>query len=184
MKLLALAPLLLLLGCSAEVSQPTIGPDEREVGTGAIVQVQCLEGTGTAVHIGNGKYASARHVVSMFMCTVNGEPVKDVKLSDEDKDFGTFSGPRLPVKMKYSCSGYKAGKDYLAIGHAFGLPRLTANPWIASPFRIGWQHAFVGEAIPGMSGGPVVDEKGILIGVVNMRWPARSIALRDTELCS
>lgn len=148
----------------------------------AVVQVLCADGSGSAVHVGNGKYLSVAHVTEMTSCTVEGESIIDIKPAGNN-DFSTFRGKEIAAKAKTSCSGFSAGETYLAIGYAFGWPQQTRNPWTASQFRLNGYQAFTGEAIPGMSGGAVIDDGGRVVGVINMRWPARSLALKDSYVC-
>lgn len=166
--------LALLLAGSTPV--PVLGVD-----TSPVIQVVCNEGTGSAVNIGNGKYVSVAHVMGLTSCKVKDEPVRNVVLDTKDgHDFATFDGPE-GASASYSCKGFKAGKIYLAVGYAFGYETVTVEPLLATVFHDS-KTMFVGEVIPGMSGGAVFDEDGVLVGVVNQRWPARSTSLEDT-LC-
>jgi S1-C subfamily serine protease len=115
-------------------------------------------------------------------CKVNGVDITDIRLSEND--FARFKGPESSVQARLTCRRYEAGDSYLAVGYAFGAPFLTSSPLIASAFDTDPEHTeFVGEVIPGMSGGAVMDTRGYVRGIVNKRWPARSIALADTPLC-
>jgi S1-C subfamily serine protease len=105
-----------------------------------------------------------------------------------------------------SCRGFREGRFYLAGGYAFGVRpmlhglRYGGGRGQVSELKDGRPEArgddfplFDGLAFPGMSGGPVVDLEGRLVGIVNgsnvMSAPhplAASALLRDlksTELC-
>lgn len=175
MNKLALA-LVLALGASAP-AHPTPYVENPK----ATVRVDCVFSVGTAVKISEDRYITAAHVVDNPLCTVDGAPISDIK--KEANDFATFTGKPGPEYSKVSCKGFKIGEYYLAKGYALGLFEVKIVPWLATPFVLDGFHSFLGDAIPGMSGGPVVNDRGEVAGVVNMRFPARSIALKDTSVC-
>ena len=172
-KLTSLAVIWAALSAPSEIKPPI--PD-------AVVPMDCLVTVASAVKIGTDLYITAAHVVAGHSCTIYGNAITDIKTAP-DQDFATFRGPSSPVTAKYTCKGYKGGEEYLAIGYADGLPFLSYMPWIASHFHFDDQQAFTGEAIPGMSGGAVIDQSKRVVGIVNRRWPARSIPLKDTSIC-
>lgn len=172
---LLLSALLLLSGSTPAVAAPV---DYGKV----VVQVDCDDGLGSAVKIGVDKYITAAHVVNNGECHIRGETISDVVLS-KDSDFAVFTGPASRDKLRVSCSGFYDGETYLSVGYAFGWRKLTYEPLIASKYVINGYQAFTGEIIPGMSGGAVIDSRGRVVGINNMRWPARSLALKNTELC-
>lgn len=149
----------------------------------AIARVDCEVSVGSAVHLGDGWYATARHVVDPAnRCKVGNHGIT-VTYSDERTDFAIFYGEALSARAKWSCEPFRPGQFYFAGGYANGWETIIEEPWIASgQIRGGWA-TFTGLAIPGMSGGPVADSNGIVHGVVNMRWPARSMPLSATPLC-
>lgn len=147
----------------------------------AVVFVDCGQKTGSAVKVGRDKYITAAHVIEDAVCYVDGVPITDVKIGPTD--YATFTGPASNIKAKYVCRRYVGGEEYLALGYAMGAPFLTFESWVASRFSVGDKQMFSGEAIPGMSGGAVLDQDAKVVGIVNQRWPARSITLKDTSLC-
>lgn len=174
---LKLAALALLWGTLAAPATSTPRFDAR-----AVVFVDCGIKSGSAVKVGKDKYITAAHVVaSPLPCFVDGVRITEVKVGVTD--YATFTGPASDVKAKISCRDYVGGDEYLAIGYAFGDPFLNFEPWLASYFSVGDKQMFIGEAIPGMSGGAVLDRNARVVGIVNQRYPARSITLKDTSVC-
>lgn len=173
LKILAAAALLSIPSSAAAKPYPI-----REE---AIVRVDCVYSAGTAVKIGKDRYITAAHVVTSPLCTIAGKPIEDLKF--ESHDTATFRGPESSHYLRTTCSGFSVDTTYLAIGYGLGLMTKSYTPWKATEFNVGGFHTFFGEAIPGMSGGPVINRKGEVTGIVNMRWPARSRSIADTSLC-
>lgn len=150
----------------------------------AVVRIQCGSAIGTATHVGGGNYVSVKHVTSMGTCSVAGGKATDVHEA-KHQDFSTFKGPVLPTKIEADCRGFEPGKVYMAVGYAFARMTQMVQPWLATsvPDSEHGMTTFIGEGIPGMSGGPVISAEGKVVGTVNMRWPTRSIPLKDTYFC-
>jgi hypothetical protein len=177
----ALAALLCAAPTTSEAGPPPYSHDEA-----AIVRVFCTNplGTsvGTAVKVGPGEYITAAHVVDSGQCHIGIVPIVVTHL-DKLRDFATFTGPVSAAVVRISCDGFKPGRVYEARGFAGGEFTNISFPWQATELASWPWTVFVGEAIPGMSGGPLIDRKGRVTGVVNMRWPARSLPLSRTGLC-
>lgn len=152
------------------------------VNEAAIVQVFCPESTGTAYKVSETGYITANHVVDTPGCKVGGVLITDVK-QDTKADFASFQGPASKATIPVSCKGFAKGQTYVAVGHGLGLPFKMQMPWLSTDFVLEGFTAFIGEGLPGMSGGPVLNRKGEAVGSVNMRWPTRSFPLRDTPAC-
>lgn len=147
----------------------------------AIVLVNCIATTGSAFKVGPNSYATAAHVVDAPGCMVSGEPIK-VTHFDRERDYATFIGPASPAVLRVSCEGFKGARLYLARGYPQGAFNIYA-PWWSVGISLAGFNIFQGEAIPGMSGGVVMDEWGRAVGVVSKRWPPRAMALRNTGYC-
>lgn len=175
------------IGLALTLSQPTQIEDfQPKVVEDAIVRVTCDvaggRSVGTASHVGNGVYTTADHVVDQGTCTVKGQAIYNIK-SDKVHDFATFAGPVLKDRVKFTCRNFRSGRHYLAVGYPGRLSFQVMEAWNSTPFQLAGYRVFVGNGYPGMSGGPVLDKNGHMTGIVNMRWPTRSMPLRSTHLC-
>lgn len=165
-------------------SVPTTGTYEHD--EAAIVLVRCERATGgvvgSAFKVGLNTYVTAAHVVRDGACTTGGVPIV-VTSRDDKRDYATFLGPFSPVTIRTTCDGYRRGRYYVARGYPGGSSYNIYTPWLA----MGWQREgldiFAGQAIPGMSGAPVIDDSGAAVGLVTHHSPARSMALRNTGFC-
>jgi S1-C subfamily serine protease len=179
--LIACAALLSPVGTAPASCAPTTIPWD------AIVLVSCKEATGTAFHIGGGRYVTANHVVVQGGggCSINGKDAT-VTGQDEKNDVAELSGPVIAAKFELDCDGFKAGQEYLAVGFAGG-ETLTRLPLLYSAFGRdpgNGNGQFIGaETIPGMSGGAMISLSIRVAGIVTQRWPSRARALADTYLC-
>lgn len=161
----------------------------------SIRQVVCDQGLGTAFSIGPGKFITAAHVASASGCEIDGHPITRFYFSGK-LDFAVVTSAAQAPAMKLDCSGYRDRDHYFAVGFAGGFPKQRlivlqsshAATAILSPFsRFG--HILTGSPtiIPGMSGGPITNRAGEVVGIVNAynSFMVLSISreLRDTFLC-
>lgn len=156
-------------------------------------QVMCDTSRGTAFRTGQGAFTSVNHVVDDLGCTIDGEPIQ-VTLTDAADDFASLRTKVFGKALRINCNGFVEGEEYVAVGYASGLPvqraiRVTSSyAWtIAAPW--GGFHVLVGQErfIPGMSGGPVLNKQGEVVGTVNgyNRYIPLSYSqpLSETALC-
>lgn len=163
--------------CITLTSATPVSAGDYEFDQSAVGRFVCNGGVGTAFHIGEGRYVTAAHVVEGCEASAPNLYINHLL------DFATFTGPVLPVKIEVSCSGYRVGDMYVGVGYPQGGTYQAREPVVAVNYKPeGWQ-SFIGKFIPGMSGGPVINERGKVVGIVNMQWPARSQSLKNTYLC-
>ena len=180
--LAAIAAMMACVSATPMAPLPNYSHEER-----AIVQVFCKRAdgntaSGTAFKVGRNSYITANHVTASGLCYVGGERIT-VTSSDFEKDYATFQGPASDVVLKADCKGFRAGEVYIARGYPGGMPFNIQAPWTAMDYVMDGFQVFTGEGIPGMSGGAVIDRRGVAVGLVNKRWPTRSMPLRSTSFC-
>ena len=153
-------------------------------------KVSCKEGSGTAFRIGRNHWISVAHVTALHDCEVAGGPIT-VTDQDGKNDFSTFDTPSITSNgFKVNCGGFIPGQYYYAVGHALGLPFHTVITVYATYAR--WpdgKRVLIGpyDFIPGMSGGPVLNSAGEVVGTVNAFVRGEPISLsrelKDTAIC-
>ena len=153
-------------------------------------QVSCKEGKGTAFRVGREHFLSVAHVTALHDCKVEGEPIT-VTNQDSDRDFSELDVP-LPRDggMAINCEGFIPGHWYWSAGFAYGAPFQTDLALYATYAKDGTgKRVLIGDyaVIPGMSGGPVMDAQGRVVGTVNAYFPGTGISLsrelKDTAVC-
>lgn len=153
----------------------------------AIVRIECYGerdgGIGTAFKVGLVTYVTAAHVVHGRKCTIGGEPVTVDIEGNDNRDFAVLTGPATSAMLPFSCKEFRLGRFYLARGYAGGGYELAALPWLATTIPWGSKAVLLGEAYAGMSGGPLIDRRGRVRGVVNTRLPSMALPLSETPLC-
>lgn len=138
---------------------------------------------GSGTHIGNGYILTAEHVVA----SANGLPVKllgdngsirkaEVLWSNVEYDIALLKTERWrDMKMSpVDCRKPLPGEAVTAVGNPMALEFITTHGHIAgvhrlnSPFKSRWKsYVFADITVQqGMSGGPVFDNRGSLIGVM------------------
>jgi hypothetical protein len=153
-------------------------------------KLSCAEGSGTAFRVGENHWLSVAHVTSLHDCEIDGAPVT-VTEQDGTNDFSRLDTPLgVPNGFKVNCGGFVPGRWYWAVGHAQGAPFQTALAVYATFARYpDGKRILIGpnDFIPGMSGGPVMDDSGAVVGLVNAYIPGTPISLsrelRDTSMC-
>jgi len=148
---------------------------------------------GTAFAIGPNRYVTAAHVIELGMGSLFGPPalrdgagkVYDIdqvfKFSDV-RDFAVFSLRDPPKGTKFLAPGAKPALNttVYAVGNALGEGVIARDGLYTSdtPEELDgkWQWLrFSAAASPGNSGGPLVDERGKVIGIVLRKSPAENL---------
>jgi S1-C subfamily serine protease len=162
------------------------------------ILIGCANGNGmsfgTAWRADKGTIVTAAHVIGSGRCYARGPgrlalPL-EVLTVDGALDLATLKFPSNDPALKIDCGKVKAGRRYFAIGYALGIYRMKSEVVATGeifnhPAQRGMA-VFRGNAIPGMSGGPVM-YRGKVIAIVNAgnseenRMIGRM--LRDTPLC-
>jgi hypothetical protein len=159
---------------------------------------------GTAFYVGNGQWVTARHVVvdedssdkHLYpVCNLGGLPIKVLDVGKGFVDYALFSSPVTPPQRAIiSCEGFRQGSTYFATGYADGNPwqvtvRLTGTgSKTYEPGAGNNEDLLRGTTIQGQSGGPVADDRGVVIGMVsageeNGIPTSIVLSLADTPLC-
>jgi hypothetical protein len=153
-----------------------------------VKQVVCLGGKGTAFRIGPDRFASVAHVTNNDTCSIDGKPISGVQ--ERSIDFSTIALPNDGQDgLKIDCGGFVPGQWYWATGYAYGAPFQTNIALYATYVKVNGMRMFYGPrtVIPGMSGGPIFNASGAVVGTVNAYHPllgtSYSVELKDTELC-
>lgn len=135
-----------------------------------------IDSTGTAFIIEQDRVITAHHVIAgMEKCYIQDTPLVLVE-SNQELDYAVFSVPTGELTpLPYRCGGFARGKTYYALGYARGL-RFSMNRLVASHRYEETSYDMFGNIIgthlrelrgvgvPGMSGGPVLDEDGYVVG--------------------
>lgn len=148
-------------------------------------------GFGTAVFINDNMFVTAAHVSNNRICrdTQTGTLLTQYYVDEED-DIALLTattGPGNPIR--FTCERFRTGQTYFTLGYVDG--QLILNRLVATDDygNVIFNHLrrLNGLLIPGQSGGPIIDENGIMVGINNVtnltREYAYSRELADTVLC-
>ena len=157
--------------------------------------LRCDGYSGTVWRISGDRYITADHVSGARSCTMDGTPARVIH-RDLRGDFAVISTSRGSGReYEIDCGGYAAGQFYRAIGWAGGRDLLalpvvaSGSDWIGTIGNDTGQrrfHRLSGIVYPGMSGGPVINREGKVVGIVNAGSPFGlflSRPLSETALC-
>lgn len=160
--------------------------------------------TGSAFYIGNGRFVTARHVIRdeddpakplLTTCTIKDQPVTILDVGKGSVDYAMIQAAVwLPYRAILSCNGVKQGRSYYATGYAMGNPWQVTTRLIGSGSKVyspgpgNNEESLRGRAVQGMSGGPVGDDDGVIVGIMSAGAdygiPETIIlSLADTPLC-
>ena len=176
-------------------------PQRYFVNLDSVPFIRCGDVVGTAEIIDAGRVMTAAHVVGTSATCMIGLSVATVIENNTALDYAILSvtTSQIHQKMRYSCAGFRTGQTYYAIGYAhgrdFAMTRLVAT----ARFEDGTYHetgtpfyhtrVLDGEVFKGMSGGPIVNQDGVMVGITSatsmgMRPKSLSRELKDTSICS
>lgn len=142
------------------------------------VKIQIGQGHGSGVHVGNRWIITAAHVVKgqtevALKSSLGGEAVADVLWINERQDIALLRARDLAgvEASRLLCEDPRVGQSVIAIGNPGPLEFITAHGTVASGQKHSkehWaDHYIVSMPIaPGMSGGPVLDHHGRVVGIV------------------
>lgn len=176
MKRLALASVLALAGCAS--SPPVYLPTDAEMvaveadGWQSIFRVTGLFGfSGSCWHAGQGLFVTAAHVPANESVIFVGGMFADLIAFDQANDIAVlrvrnFNGPSL--ELSTPAIGIRArARGY---SPSAGLPMQTTGTISALDMGGGFV-GYDGGIQPGMSGAPVLNDRGQVIGVVSAAYP-------------
>jgi hypothetical protein len=143
---------------------------------------------GTAFLVAPNTLATAAHVLDED-CSIDGKPIT-VKENRGDLDFAIVEADIPGRPMRVNCAGFTAGRWAYATGYANGFGWQTTLALLAVYLKDEeGKRALLGmpRVIPGMSGGPIVNEAGEVLGIVNAYHNFAPLSfsreLKDTSLC-
>jgi hypothetical protein len=199
---------------AAQPGFPIADPSPYFLDSSTVLQVSCPikdedgieEGSylGTAFYVGNGQWVTARHIVvdeespdkHLFpVCNMGGLPIKVLDVGKGFVDYALISSPLTPPQRAViSCERFQQGRTYYATGYADGNPwqvtvRLTGSGSKSyQPGAGNNEEILRGNTIQGQSGGPVSDDRGVVLGIVSAGDAdgvpmSLVLSLADTPLC-
>jgi S1-C subfamily serine protease len=141
------------------------------------VKVLVGEGHGSGVHTGNRYIITAAHVVgqaeTVKVKTSRGvESEADVLWINKAHDIALLRAKELPGVdvSRLTCTDPMVGQHITAVGNPGPLEHITAYGRVASLLKHGkpWADFYIVSmaVAPGMSGGPVFNEQGQVVGLV------------------
>lgn len=163
---------------TVEVYFGELSPHNRPMDS--VVKIELKNGHGSGVHIGNGYYLTAAHVVKgekeVSMRDDDGvKRVAKVMWINEESDIALLFYNKPPESLyqygvPLKCSYLSVGNDVTALGNPAQLEfvasygKISSGPRNMDPY---WEQVYVVDTtmVMGMSGGPMFDANGNLYGI-------------------
>jgi hypothetical protein len=188
MTLLAKAGAIALAFCPASLAS-AVTPVTIHLHYPMVHQVKCDKGLGSAFRVGPTRFISVDHVTRNTGCTIDGQPFSAV--AEDGLDFSVVEIPTLRRLggLKINCGGFHRGDYVYASGYAYGRPWQQMVILRATGQHDGNLAVLYGapSVIPGMSGGPVMNARGEVVGTINRYMPffpySFSQELKGTSVC-
>jgi S1-C subfamily serine protease len=167
----------LVFGCLLSACSLDLTTAPRSSLAGPVVKVMIgNEGHGSGTHLGNGYILTAAHVVegqkTLGIVLDNGKTATaDVLWASPDYDVALIRAPigDLAGSSHLACRSPAVGETIHSSGNPGPLDFITTWGRVAGAARAfaPWKSVFIVDAaiIPGVSGGPVYDGNGDVIGV-------------------
>jgi hypothetical protein len=186
-----LAGAVMALGLSSAAPMPS--PDSTEAILVGCRKENGVVSFGTAWRVHADTILTAAHVVGKA-CYVRGPNKSSLRAEivhvDGANDVAALKLPSRDKGLAIDCGVVRAGRSYRAIGYAAAAYRMrnevigTGRAWPGPSHR--GMAIFEGNAIPGMSGGPIL-YRGRVIAIVTAGSPSDNRMLgrqlKDTFLC-
>lgn len=182
---------LMLVAALAAAPIPADQPSIAFTDYPQVKKIACDEGSGTGFRLAGAHWASVAHVTALHECQIDGLPIA-VTEQDGTHDFARLDvGHSAKLGLKIDCHGMIPGTWVWAAGYAGGKDYQTALAlYVTYAKSADGKRVLLGEltVIPGMSGGPIMNREGEVVGLVNAYVPGTPMSLsrelRDTSLCS
>lgn len=160
-----------------------------------ITRVVCGNAIGTGFYVEANLIATAYHVVSHGACESDGVPATVVHVGQNGQDFALIRVSRQSdMRAIINCGGLKEDGHYFATGFAEGAEHSVTQRLLGSGSRNEEKGSFSGLTIfrgsitQGQSGGPINDEDGAVVAIINANTDdgvtiSEGLSLSETILC-
>lgn len=164
----------LLLGAGPSIKSPV---DLLEIAERSLVVVTTDTSfcTGFVVDAARGRVLTVRHCIADFNTRVDDRPAEIIKFDDR---LALLSSPRMtqpPLRVRGR--NPSLGTHVVAVGYGGTLLTILNRGVAAYASDYDFDLILDGEAIAGMSGGPVLDLYGDVVGIVQATNPLVGISL-------
>lgn len=142
----------------------------------AIRPVECGDEHGTAFATDDNRFATAAHVAREGNCQLG--PAQPLRVMDYDdrRDYARGRTATFGGNLRVSCEPIVAGQQYILVGYPAGsneerrvFARATGQTHDINQgnLRMNGLVSLRGVAVRGMSGGPVLNQSGEVVGIIS-----------------